>query len=94
MSTKTVMAFLNSSLFQFMYIRLFGEVKILKGNLMELPFPELSDHENRRLSSLVDEVLNGDYSKQEEIESYIFSIYCFTQEQIEYVRRRVNGKAD
>lgn len=94
MSAKTVMAFLNSSLFQFMYIRLFGEVKILKGNLIELPFPEISDHENKQLSSLVDEVLNGDSSKQEVIESYIFSIYSLTQEQIQYVRRMVNGKAD
>ena len=34
MSSKSVMAFLNSSLFQFMYIRLFGEVKILKGNFI------------------------------------------------------------
>ena len=94
MSTKTVMAFLNSSLFQFMYIRLFGEVKILKGNLIELPFPEISDHENKQLTSLVDEVLNGDRSKQEIIESYIFSIYGLTQEQTQYIRRMVNGKAD
>lgn len=94
MSAKTVMAFLNSSLFQFMYIRLFGEVKILKGNLIELPFPEISDHDNKQLSSLVDEVLNGDSSKQETIESYIFSIYGLSQEQIQYVRRIVNGKVD
>lgn len=94
MSAKTVMAFLNSSLFQFMYIRLFGEVKILKGNLIELPFPEISEHENKQLSSLVDEVLNGDNAKQEIIESCIFSIYGLTEEQILYVRRMVNGKAD
>lgn len=94
MSAKTVMAFLNSSLFQFMYISLFGEVKILKGNLIELPFPEISEHENKQLSSLVDEVLNGDSTKQEVIESYIFSIYGLTQEQIQYVRRKVDGKTD
>ena len=94
MCSKTVMAFLNSSLFQFMYIRLFGEVKILKGNLIELPFPEISDHENKQLSSLVDDVLNGDNSKQEVIDNYVFSIYGLTSEQIQYVRRMVNGKAD
>ncbi|MBQ6417122.1 MAG: N-6 DNA methylase [Synergistaceae bacterium] len=94
MSAKTVMAFLNSSLFQFMYIKLFGEVKILKGNLIELPFPEISEHDNTQLSSLVDEVLNGDNSKQEIIESYIFSVYGLTQEQIQYVRRVANGKVD
>lgn len=87
MNAKAVMAFLNSSLFQFMYLKLFGEVKILKGNLIELPFPEISEQENKEISSLVDEVLNGDKSKQEIIESYIFSIYGFTQDQIQYVRR-------
>ncbi len=94
MNIKTVMAFLNSSLFQFMYIKLFGEVKILKGNLIELPFPEISATENAKLSSLVDEVLGGDSIKQEAIEKFIFSIYGLTNEQINYIRRTVNGKTD
>ena len=94
MSIKTVMAFLNSSLFQFMYIKLFGEVKILKGNLIELPFPEISAAEDERLASFVDELLGGDNTKREEIENYIFSIYGLTDEQITYVRRTINGKAD
>lgn len=94
MSTKAVMAFLNSSLYQFLYIKLFGEVKILKGNLMELPFPEITGEENNRLTTLVDQVLGGDNSKQEVIEDYVFSIYDLTNDQIAYVRRIVNGKAD
>lgn len=94
MSTKAVMAFLNSSLYQFLYIKLFGEVKILKGNLMELPFPEITREENDELTKLVDQVLSGDNSKQEVIEDYIFSIYGLTNDQIAYVRRTVHGKAD
>lgn len=94
MNTKTVMAFLNSSLFQFMYIKLFGEVKILKGNLIELPFPELSETENNILTALVDEVLSGDNSKKEIIEKFIFSIYGLTDNQIMYVKRIVNGRID
>lgn len=92
MSIKTVMAFLNSSLFQFMYMKLFGEVKVLKGNLIELPFPEVSEAENDRLSALVDEILHGDSSKHEAIESCIFSIYGITGSQAVYIRRTVNGK--
>ncbi len=94
MSAKTVMAFLNSSLFQFMYIRLFGEVKILKGNLIELPFPEISVADNEKITLLVDEVLDGKSTKQEDIEDYIFSLYGLTDGQITYVRRMINGKAD
>lgn len=94
MSIKTVMAFLNSPLFQFMYIKLFGEAKILKGNLTELPFPEISETENEELTMLVDAVLSGDNSKQDTIDNYIFSIYNLTEDQRAYVRRMVNGKVD
>lgn len=94
MSTKAVMAFLNSSLYQFLYIKLFGEVKVLKGNLMELPFPEITREENNHLTTLVDQVLSGDNSKREVIEDYIFSIYGLTNDQIAYVRRTVHGKVD
>lgn len=94
MSIKSVMAFLNSSLFQFMYIKLFGEVKILKGNLIELPFPELSTTDNAKITSLVDELLGGNSAKREEIENYIFSFYGLTNEQITHVRIILNGNVD
>lgn len=92
MGIKVVMVFLNSSLFQFIYKKLFGEVKILKGNLIELPFPKISKVENDQLTVLVDEVLNGNSSRQEAIENYIFSFYNLTENQIAYVRRTVDGK--
>lgn len=92
MNTKTVMAFLNSTLFQFMYIKLFGEVKVLKGNLIELPFPQISKTENNKLTSLVNEVLKGNISKQKTIEDYIFNIYNLSSDQIAHIRRTVNGK--
>lgn len=94
MSSKSVMAFLNSSLFQFMYIKLFGGVKILRGNLIELPFPEITEKENRNLTALVDEVLSGENSKIEAIENFIYSIYGLNTNQITYVRRTIHGKAD
>ena len=94
MGVKTVMAFLNSSLFQFMYSKLFGEVKTLKGNLIELPFPQITEAENDEISALVDDVLNGSTSTQRVIDDYIFSIYCLSNEQKKYVMRIANGKAD
>lgn len=36
---KNVMTFLNSTLFQYIYTKKFNELKVLKGNLTELPFP-------------------------------------------------------
>lgn len=94
MSIKTVMAFLNSPLFQFMYMKLFGEVKVLKGNLLEMPFPKISREDDKRLQLLVDEVLWGDDSRKAEIEDIVFSIYDFNDEQVRYVRSVVDGKVN
>ncbi len=38
-SIKDVMMFLNSTLFQYIYSKKFNELKVLKGNLLDLPFP-------------------------------------------------------
>lgn len=42
-SIKQVMACLNSKLFQYIYQKKFNELKVLKGNLLQLPFPYLGD---------------------------------------------------
>lgn len=75
MSVKTVLAFLNSDLFGFLYKSLFGEIKILKGNLMELPFPEITEKEDELLKSLVNKVLAGDRSQIAEINKVVEKIF-------------------
>lgn len=94
MSIKTVMAFLNSELFQFLYIKMFGEVKILKGNLSQLPFPHILRDENLFFTDLVDRLLNGENDKEREIQNAVYRFYNLTMEQIEYIGSVVNGKAD
>ena len=71
MSIKTVLAFLNSEIFKFLYKSLFGEIKILKGNLMELPFPVISAETDQKLAGLVDEVLKGNKNAVKEIDVVI-----------------------
>lgn len=75
MSIKSVLAFLNSTLFKFLYKALFGEIKILKGNLMELPFPEISAETDKKLTKLVDNVLKGDKSALQKIDEMINFIF-------------------
>lgn len=75
MSAKTVLAFLNSSLYRFLYKSLFGEIKILKGNLMELPFPTISEETDKNLTKLVDEALNGDKESVKEIDDVINKLF-------------------
>lgn len=80
MSIKTVLAFLNSELFKFLYKSLFGEIKILKGNLMELPFPEITPETDRKLTKLVDEVLKGNQNAIKTIDAVIINIFENTQQ--------------
>lgn len=85
MSTKTVLAFLNSALFNFLYTKRFNDLKILKGNLSTLPFPKISAEQNQQLSALVDRALGGDVSAEDEINALVFSLYELNQEEIALV---------
>ena len=87
MSTKTVLAFLNSALFNFLYTKRFNDLKILKGNLSTLPFPKISAEQNQQLSALVDRALGGDVSAEDEINALVFSLYEFNKEEIELITK-------
>lgn len=60
MSVRTVLAFLDSEALGFFHQRLFGGLKILKGDLLQLPFPEISPELDRRLDKLVRQAVTGD----------------------------------
>lgn len=56
-------------------LSLFGEIKILKGNLLELPFPEISREIDMKLTKLVDETLKGDRLAVEAIDKEIDALF-------------------
>ena len=85
MSIKTVLAFLNSSLFNFLYVKRFGDLKILKGNLAALPFPRITPEDDKKLSALVDKALKGNHEAENEIDSFVFSLYQLDSEEIALV---------
>ena len=85
MSTKTVLAFLNSSLFNFLYVKRFGDLKILKGNLSSLPFPKITVEQDQQFTELVDKVLGGDTSTQEKIDEMIFGLYELNNDEIDSI---------
>ncbi len=70
-SIKSAMAFLNSTVFQYIYTKKFNELKVLKGNLSELPFPiydknkykNLTDEDIFKIFNLTDEEIK--YIKNE-----------------------------
>ena len=86
MSTKTVLAFLNSALFNFLYAKRFNDIKILKGNLSTLPFPKITAEQDQQLSALVDRALKGDKEAPKEIDDLVFSLYQLDSDEIAFIQ--------
>lgn len=59
-SAKTCLAFLNSSLFRYLFVKRFDVRKILRRDLETLPFPHISPVLKRRIETAVDRRLAGD----------------------------------
>ena len=91
MSIKTVLAFLNSEMFQYLYSVLFSEIKILKGNLCELPFPKITAKQDLLLSDYVQKVIDGNNQYVDIIQDEIFAIYGITMEQKKHIKEKLNG---
>ncbi|MCF0233883.1 MAG: N-6 DNA methylase, partial [Thermoguttaceae bacterium] len=81
-SVKTALALLNSELFNYLRAKTFGGVKILKSELLELPFPEISPADDDALSRLVDRARVGDVAADAEIQRRIFRIFQLTPPEI------------
>ncbi len=92
MSIKTVMGFLNSKLYQYLYIKLFGEIKILKGNLMELPFPLLTKEEDEKVLHWVNRILEKDELAKEELDAFIFQLFALTKKEKDQIEKVVSKK--
>lgn len=89
MACKTVLAFLNSEVFQFFYQCVLGGVKVLKGNLLELPFPQISGEEDQMLAALVDRILRGEGEADAALQEAVYRLYRFSPEQAACIHRRV-----
>ena len=89
-SAKTALAFLNSEVFQYIYMKKFNELKILKGNLMQLPFPVLSSKIFNELEELVGHYLsNRNILHLNDIDDMIYKIFKITDEEKLYIKNEI-----
>ncbi len=86
MSIGTVMAFMNSELMGFLYAKLFGEIKILKGNLSLLPLPEISPETDRELSALAAVAASGGTDAADKANELVYRIFGLTKGETEHVK--------
>ncbi|MBR1461116.1 N-6 DNA methylase [bacterium] len=85
-STKTAMAFLNSKLFRYLYLKKFNELKVLKNNLSSLPFPILTPAQKCELEKLVNNYLETQDSKiLYSIDKFVFECFSLTPNEIDLI---------
>ena len=94
MSIKTVLAFLNSELFSYYYLKKFSDIKVLKSNLMTLPFPSISEQQDWEITKMVDLVLKGELQHIESINNYIYSLYSLKPIIINKIKDELYGSFD
>jgi methylase of polypeptide subunit release factors len=85
-SIKSTLAFLNSSIFQFLYSKKFSTHKVLRSDLEQLPFPKLLANEKKKLDTLVSKALN-DENVKEKIDNFIFKLFKLSDKEIEIIKK-------
>jgi hypothetical protein len=89
-SIKTVLAFLNSPIFQHIYAKKFNEVKILKGALAQIPFPKLGKRINDSIDFMVKEMLATRNLKHlQAIDDTIFAVFGLSGKEIKYIKKEI-----
>ena len=89
-SIKTILAFLNSKLFQYIYHIKFNELKVLKSNLLQLPFPLLGKKDKTKLEEFVNYyILSKNVDILEKIDDYIFKIFDLSGVEIQYIKNKL-----
>lgn len=92
---KTILALLNSSLFQFIHQKKFGSIKVLKGDLEKLPLPIVTEETHKKIIDLVNKLLNRKLKIDKkikiynELDNYIMDIFHLTKNEATHIRRSI-----
>jgi tRNA1(Val) A37 N6-methylase TrmN6 len=83
-STKTILAFLNSKVFQFIFSKRFSTHKILRTDIETLPFPDISSEQHALLENLTTMTIRGE-DKKAEIDNIIYQIFNLNDDDIKKI---------
>ena len=85
-----MLVFLNSELYRYLYRRLFGEIKILPGNLKKLPLPLLNRQENETAEGICRGICRGGPRAEELIEEadrFVYACMGVREEDRSYIHQ-------
>lgn len=89
-SLRTVLGFLNSDLYSYLHLKLSGGVnKVGKDNLMNLPFPDISQQMDRNVASLIE--LAMETGDDADLQDYIhYDVFGLTESDVSHIRRTLS----
>ena len=90
-SVKSVAALLNSTLYHYYYSLKYSDIKVLKGNLQDLPFPKLTKKQDEGLSALVTDIQSNSFSSayQQQLDNEVYSIFGITTKEQKQILTRI-----
>jgi type I restriction-modification system DNA methylase subunit len=92
---KTILALFNSSLYQFLHQKMFGSLKILKGDLEKLPLPTLNEKHHSEIINLTDQLLNPElpvYTRQEifkNLDDYVMDLFNLNSREKTHIKTNI-----
>lgn len=90
MSIKVVLAFLNSNIFQYIFMKKFSTHKVLRGDLEKLPFPQIDTDTHNTIEHLVDIAIAGD-ENFENLHRIIFQAFGLNEQDASIINNALNG---
>jgi SAM-dependent methyltransferase len=92
---KTILALFNSSLYQLLYQKKFGSIKILKGDIEQLPLPIIDNIKHKKIEQFVNKLLNNAEPTEKrkkvytELDDYIMSLFDLEKKEKDYVKKSI-----
>lgn len=89
MHIKVVLAYLNSSVLQYVFKKKFSTYKVLRGDLEKLPFPVITQAVHDQIEAIVESILAGS-DMTENLNELIFSTFNLSSEEIALIENEVS----
>jgi len=90
MRIKVALAYLNSSVFQYVFKKRFSTHKVLRGDMEKLPFPVITKQVHDQIEGMVEAILDGSGS-YEEVDEFVFLTFNLSSEDAASIRREVRN---
>lgn len=85
---KVILALFNTSLYQFVYMKKFNSIKILRGDLEQLPLPLWDRETFEAIVRMTDRILDGE-EEFGQLDLYVMKKFGLTENEIEYIKSNV-----